>query len=76
VAFYEQYRNLVITRPRKKDIITWQNNRVLAEDEELSPSWRSWYWTVSLASLIHTCLDMCGVSTVTWKILKSLGLQE
>jgi hypothetical protein len=31
-------RNLVITRPRKKDIITWQNNRVLAEDKELSPS--------------------------------------
>ncbi len=38
VAFYEQYRNLVITRPRKKDIITWQNNRVLGEDKELSPS--------------------------------------
>ncbi len=53
VAFYDHYRNLVIARLRKKDIITWQNNRVLAEDEKLSPSWRSWYWTVSLASLIH-----------------------
>jgi hypothetical protein len=39
VTFYEQYRNLVIARLRKKgDIITWQNNRVLVEDEELSPS--------------------------------------
>jgi hypothetical protein len=38
-TFYDQYRNLVIGSLKKKgDTITWQNNRVLAKDEELSPS--------------------------------------
>ena len=39
MTFYEQYRNLIIARMKKKgDIIKWQNNRVLLEDEELSPT--------------------------------------
>jgi hypothetical protein len=38
-TFYDQYRNLVLASLKKKgDTITWQNNRVLAKDEELSPS--------------------------------------
>jgi hypothetical protein len=39
MTFYEQYRNLIIAQMKKKgDIIKWQNNRVLLEDEELSPT--------------------------------------
>jgi hypothetical protein len=39
VTFYDQYRNLVIAGLKKKgDIVTWQNNRVLVKDEELSPT--------------------------------------
>jgi hypothetical protein len=39
MTFYEQYRNLIMARMKKKgDIIKWQNNRVLSEDEELSPT--------------------------------------
>jgi len=39
VGFYYQYRNLVIASLKKKgDIIVWQNNRILAADEELSPT--------------------------------------
>jgi hypothetical protein len=39
IGFYNLYRDLVITSLKKKgDIITWQNNRVLPEDEELSPT--------------------------------------
>jgi hypothetical protein len=37
--FYNQYRNLVIANLKKKgDTIMWQNNKVLTEDEQLSPT--------------------------------------
>jgi hypothetical protein len=37
--FYDQFRNLVIASLKKKgDIIMWQNNAILTEDEELSPT--------------------------------------
>jgi hypothetical protein len=39
IGFYNLYRDVVITSLKKKgDLITWQNNRVLADDEELSPT--------------------------------------
>jgi hypothetical protein len=39
VGFYNQFRNVVIASLKKKgDIITWQNDTVLLEDEQLSPT--------------------------------------
>jgi hypothetical protein len=39
VGFYKQFRNTVIASLKKKgDIITWQNDTVLMEDEQLSPT--------------------------------------
>jgi hypothetical protein len=38
VGFYNKFRSVIIASLKKKgDVITWQNNRVLVEDEELSP---------------------------------------
>jgi hypothetical protein len=38
-VFYNQFRNVVIASLKKKgDIITWQNDTVLMEDEQLSPT--------------------------------------
>ena len=38
-GFYNQYRNVVIACLKKKgDVILWQNNTVLEEDEKLSPT--------------------------------------
>jgi len=37
--FYRDYRNLIIASLKKKgDVISWQDNRVLDEDEQLSPT--------------------------------------
>jgi hypothetical protein len=37
--FYNQYRNMVLASLKKKgDVISWQNNMVLMEDEQLSPT--------------------------------------
>jgi hypothetical protein len=39
IGFYDQYRSVIIASLKKKgDIIMWQNNVVLDEDEELSPT--------------------------------------
>jgi hypothetical protein len=39
VNFYNQYRNLFVRSLRKKgDTIKWQINRVLTEDEQLTPT--------------------------------------
>jgi hypothetical protein len=39
VDFYNQYRNVVIACLKKKgDVILWQNNTVLTNDEQLSPT--------------------------------------
>ncbi len=39
VNFYHQYRNLFVGSLRKKgDTVKWQNNRVLTEDEQLTPT--------------------------------------
>jgi hypothetical protein len=38
-GFYNQYRNVVLACLKKKgDVILWQNNMVLTEDEQLSPT--------------------------------------
>ena len=37
--FYDQYRNLIVACLKKKgDTIMWNNNTVMAEDEQLSPT--------------------------------------
>ncbi len=39
VGFYDQYRNLIVASlKRKGDTIVWQNDTILAEDEQLSPT--------------------------------------
>ena len=39
VDFYNQYRNLFVASLKKKgDIVKWQNNLVLSDDEHLSPT--------------------------------------
>jgi hypothetical protein len=39
IGFYDQYRSVIMASLKKKgDIIMWQNNIVLDEDEELSPT--------------------------------------
>ena len=39
VGFYNQYRNLIVASlKRKGDAIVWQNDTILAEDEQLSPT--------------------------------------
>jgi len=39
VDFYNQYRNVVMACLKKKgDVILWQNNTVLTDDEQLSPT--------------------------------------
>ncbi len=38
-GFYEQYRNVIVANLKKKgDIIVWQNDTILVEDEQLSPT--------------------------------------
>ncbi len=39
VGFYNQFRNVVIASLKKKgDVLIWQNDSVLMEDEQLSPT--------------------------------------
>jgi hypothetical protein len=55
-GFYNLYRNLVIANLKKKgDIIMWQNNKVLTEDEQLSPTFEDMILTAVLG-LIDTRL--------------------
>ena len=50
VGFYNQFRNTVIASLKKKgDIITWQNDTVLMEDEQLSPTFEELILAVVLA---------------------------
>jgi hypothetical protein len=54
--FYNQYRNLVIANLKKKgDTIMWQNNKVLTEDEQLSPTFEEMI-LVSVLGLIDARL--------------------
>ncbi len=54
--FYNQYRNLVIANLKKNgDIIMWQNNKVLTEDEQLSPTFEDMI-LVNVLGLIDTRL--------------------
>jgi hypothetical protein len=51
--FYNQYRNLISAVLRKKDdIVIWQNDRVLLEDEELSPTFEEMI-LINVLHLIH-----------------------
>ncbi len=55
-GFYNLYRNLVVASLKKKgDIIMWQNNKVLTEDEQLSPTFEEMILTAVLG-LIDTRL--------------------
>jgi hypothetical protein len=55
-SFYDQFRNYIIACLKKKgDIITWQNNAVLTEDEELSPTFEELILAIALG-LIDTRL--------------------
>ena len=39
IGFYDHYRSVIIASLKKKgDIIMWQNNMILDEDEKLSPT--------------------------------------
>ncbi len=50
VGFYNQFRNLVIASLKKKgDMITWQNDTVLMEDEQLSPTFEELIFAIVLA---------------------------
>jgi len=54
--FYSHYRNTIIASLKKKgDIILWQNNKVIAEDEQLSPTFEELILSVVLL-LIDTRL--------------------
>jgi len=56
VDFYYKYRNVVMACLRKKgDIILWQNKMVLAEDEQLSPTFEELI-LVNVLGLIDTRL--------------------
>jgi hypothetical protein len=47
--FYCHYRNMIMASLKKKgDVLVWQNNTVLAEDEQLSPTFEELILTVVL----------------------------
>jgi hypothetical protein len=55
-SFYDQFRNFVISSLKKKgDIIVWQNNAVLTEDEQLSATFEELVLAIVLG-LIDTRL--------------------
>jgi len=50
VHFYHELKNAIIANLKKKgDIITWQNNMVLTEDEQLSPTFEELILAVVLS---------------------------
>jgi hypothetical protein len=54
--FYDNYRKIIIRSLKKKgDIIMWQNNKIMTEDEELSPTFEELIFTIVL-TLIDTRL--------------------
>jgi hypothetical protein len=56
VGFYDQYRNLIVASlKRKGDTIVWQNDTILAEDEQLSPTFEELIFA-NVLSLINTRL--------------------
>jgi hypothetical protein len=56
VGFYDQYRNLIVASLKKKgDIIVWQNDMILAEDEQLSPTFEELIFA-NVLSLINAHL--------------------
>jgi hypothetical protein len=47
--FYCHYRNMIMASLKKKgDVLFWQNNTVLAEDEQISPTFEELILTVVL----------------------------
>jgi hypothetical protein len=49
-SFYNEYRSLVLACLRKKgDVVMWQNNMVLTEDEQLSPTFED----IIFANVLH-----------------------
>jgi hypothetical protein len=56
VGFYDQYRNLIAASlKRKGDTIEWQNDTILAEDEQLSPTFEELIFA-NVLSLINARL--------------------
>jgi hypothetical protein len=49
-SFYNEYRSLIMACLRKKgDVVAWQDNMVLTEDEQLSPTFED----IILANVLH-----------------------
>jgi hypothetical protein len=55
VGFYSQFRNVVIASLKKKgDVIIWQNDTVLMEDEQLSPTFEELILSTVLLLIDHS----------------------
>jgi hypothetical protein len=69
VDFYNQYRNEVMACLKKKgDVIFWQNNTVLEEDEKLSPTFEE----LILANVLGL-IDIRLLGHVRDKYYQSIG---
>ena len=56
IGFYDQYRNLFVASLKKKgDTIVWQNDTILVEDEQLSPTFEELIFA-NVLSLINARL--------------------
>ncbi len=61
VGFYNQFRNTVIASLKKKgDIITWQNDTVLMENEQLSPTFEELILSTVLLLIDPSLLGKVG----------------
>jgi hypothetical protein len=68
-GFYDQYRNVVLACLKKKgDVILWQNNTVLTEDEQLSPTFEE----LILANVLGL-IDIHLLGHVRDKYYQSIG---
>ena len=75
-GFYNQFRNLVIANLKKKgDIIMWQNNEILLEDEKLSPTFEELILAVVLG-LIDPNLPVLVRSNYCHLMGKSTSLMD
>jgi hypothetical protein len=73
VVFYNKFRSVVMENLKKKgDVITWQNNRVLKEDEELSPTFEELILAVVLELIDISLPDQMRKEYLLGKREKSL----
>ena len=72
-GFYNKFRSVIIASLKKKgDVITWQNNRVLVEDEELSPTFEELILAVVLELIDISLPDQMRKEYLLGKREKSL----